>query len=62
MGAYIISGIILVVTIIWSGLIFFADAMNDTTGNHGTTAGWWFLGGAMLSGAVLSTHFFSIGW
>ena len=62
MGAFVVAGIVFVATLLWSTFVFMGDAMNDTTGLNGTSAGWWLLGGTIVSGLIAATHWVHMGW
>lgn len=62
MGAFIIAGIIVVITILITALRIFAAMMSDTTGNDlNPVPG--LLGGLALAALVAATHWLPhIGW
>lgn len=62
MGAFILSVIVFVLTLLWSAFVLMSDAAGDITGLNGTTAGWWLLGGTLLSILIASSHWLHIGW
>ena len=62
MGAFILAGLVFLITLAFSVFVFMGDMMSDETGLNGTSAGWWLLGGTVVSVAVASTHWLHIGW
>ena len=63
MGAFIIAGLIFAITLALSALVLFGDAMSDTTGQGGTSAGWVLGGGILIAALVLASHWLPhIGW
>lgn len=64
MGAFIVSGLIVVATLLLSAFALVAEASGDTTGLHGAPVTMSiFCTGMGFAGLVLATHWMpSLGW
>lgn len=63
MGAFIIAGLVFVITVVLSVLTLFGDAMNDTRGDGGTSAGWVLGIGTICAALIAASHWMpNVGW
>lgn len=63
--AFILAGLVFVVTIAISGLMLFASGMSDSPSASAEMGGqimWVFIGGTAISALIAASHWINIGW